>query len=426
MSDSSLKICHIVKVHFDRRSPKATQDWLNDRYEFFRKWTLHSLKEQTLKDLYLWVHCDPGMETMVGDLRGYVPKDTVFTFNSYGASCVNETRSDRGLGKALQSCDYVYVTRIDSDDIYANTALSYVNSLRPQRAGNVEVEAAIFRRGYAYDVRSKRLGVYHNQSSPFHTLLFPKKVFCHPVLYRDLFVGDHSMVNGRYHVQSLPDWQFTVLIHGNNFLSTFDYSRQREEPVERGWAPDRFIAQPIVFDVDDFCDEWDCLSDLLQIKEAYPGFRCTLFSIPSKCSKALLTQAKSYDWIELAVHGINHVPGELLHTSANDLKSYFRSLDYDVFTEGFRPPYWEISSDVIDACNDAGLWVALHERDKTRVGPSCLSGYYACGDRLPYSHHHSHDVCGNWVRSDLPTLLTKWPRSQAFSFVSDSVLVPQR
>lgn len=408
-----MRIQNLVKVHFDRRSERATPAWFAERFAFFQQWTLRSLQAQTFKDFRIWFHCDPGMEEIMEPLQKAVP-DGVYTFQPYGC------RPAISIGDA----NYVYVTRIDSDDLFAGTALAHVNAIRPMQPGRTE--AAIFRRGYAHDVRSGRLGVYHNQSSPFHTLMFPREVFLDPEAYRKAFIGDHSMVNNAYPVQSLPDWQFTVLIHGSNFLSTFDYGRQREEWVERGWTPERFIAQPIVFDVDDFCDEWNCLDEMIALKEVYPNFKATLFTIPGKTSVHLLRRARSFDWLELAIHGVNHVKGECVNMSAAELKKAFCDLDYTIWTEGFRPPFWEMSSSIIDACNDLGLWIALHDRDKRTLGPKCRSGYYACDERLPASHHHSWDTCGNWVRKDLPRLKTQWRRDQAFSWVSESVLVPQR
>jgi hypothetical protein len=70
--------------------------------------------------------------------------------------------------------------------------------------------------------------------------------------------------------------------------------------------------------------------------------------------------------------------------------------------------------------------VALHDRDKRTLGPHCRHGWYACGERLPYWHAHAHRTCGNGIQDDLSRLLTQWPHTQQFSWVSDSVLVPQR
>lgn len=420
-----MKISHLVKLHFDKRSEAATPEWFARRFKFFRDWTRLSLYTQTFQDFVIWIHCDPGMEeTMVDlqDILSTMPMPCVFTFQPYGETPLTdmpESERDR-----LLAADYVYVTRIDSDDLYVHDALALVNAARPQQPGRVE--AAIFRRGYMHDLNTGELAVYHNPSSPFHTLMFPREIFCDPDAYRRNFVGDHSQVGSAYPVQVLPDWRFTVLIHGGNFITTMDYSREPKTPVERGWTVERFLRQPVVFDLDDFADAWNILPELDHLKDVYPDFRCTLFAIPEKCSPALLREAKSRDWIELGVHGITHTPNEELKAvDAATLGRALRGLDYDTYARVFRPPGWYITSEHVAACNAAGVAVALHVRDRKTLGSKCRHGYYCCDEARPYAHFHTHRTCGNGIQECLPELLTRWIPEQAFSFVSDAVLIPQ-
>lgn len=417
---------HIFKVYFDRRTERATPEWFAARFELFRDYTLRSLLGQTEKDWTLWIHCDPGMEEIVAPLRGIVPAGTVFTFEPYGARPIAEFRAEEWI--RLRECDYVYVTRIDSDDVFAPDVLAILEETEPAYAD--KVEALLWSRGYTHDLNTGAVTSYVSASPPFHTLVFPRAVFLDPDGYRENFVGDHSKVRSRYPCRTMPEWKFTVLIHGHNFLSTFDYGRDTKPAIERGWNLERFLAPPVVFDLDDFDDAtgYETLVDLDRLKQRYPNFAVTLFTIPEKISPVLLKRAKAKPWIEIAVHGVRHEPNEeLKKLSYDELSTYLRtSIDWSVYTRGFRPPGWFLSDDGIRACNENGMWVALHDRDKTRLGPRCVSGYYACGERLPYWHGHTHDVCGNWLRAHIKSLLKTWTPSQTFSKVSDAVLSPQR
>jgi len=429
---SEVKIFHLVKIHFDRRRPDIDLAWLERRYAFFAGYTLKSLEAQRFQDFGLWFCCAEGMEDAVHNLKNLLPpicksRRAFFTFPStpkpkpgqhltYAANFLPEDV------QRMRQCDYVYVTRLDSDDLYSKDALEIAHATQPQEFGRVE--SSIFARGYMHDLRSGKVGVYLNPSSPFHTLMIPMPVFMNEEAYNKLDIGDHSVVGSRWPKQVLPNWKFTVLIHGNNFLTDMNYSSEPKRWIEKNWTVERFMDPPVTFDVDDFADKWNCLDDLDELKRVYPRFQATLFTIPALTSQSLLNEAKKREWLELAVHGIKHEPNEeMKYTRGDTLLAYLKSLDYSIYTKGFRCPGWFIGEHVFDSCNRAGLWIALHVRDNSDRW-KCQHGAYFCDDR-PYMHCHTHQTCNNWLHELLPALKTQWPTDQAFSKVSDSILVPQ-
>lgn len=416
---------HFVKVRFDRRRAGIDQDWLDARYLFFARHTLPSLTRQTCQDWRLWISCQDGMQDNVALLRSLVPYGTVFSFGDGPLTEADVPFTDDW--QRLTAADRVYVTRIDSDDLYSPDALDIVQSYRPGQVR--ETEALMFRRGYKYDVRTGQTGVYHNPSSPFHTLIIPGEQFLDAEKYRAIWsvLGDHSKVNDACQTRVLPDWKFTVLTHDRNFLSTMDYGSEPETWVPKGFSPDQFLDQPVVFDVDDFCDQYNCLPELLELKSVYSRFCCTLFTIPLRTSAELLTEVKKYPWIELAVHGFTHEPNaELATWTRKEVLEGLRKIDDRTYVKGFKPPAWFLTLSTIQACNDAGLWLAIHKRDRHQYGPMCQHGYYVCEDRLPAWHGHAHQVCNNWIREHLYFLKQAWPKDKAFAKVSEAVLVPQR
>ena len=76
----------------------------------------------------------------------------------------------------------------------------------------------------------------------------------------------------------------------------------------------------------------------------------------------------------------------------------------------------------VQECNLQGYAVACHVRDVKRIAPMATHGYYACGERMPYWHGHTHDTCANGLDQHLAELLRKWPRDQKFATVSEAVL----
>ena len=418
-------VLHLVKVRFDVRRADITQEWLDARYSFFQEYTLPSLLRQTNRDWALWINCQDGMMSKIHKLVEILEQTQkehswLKVYYSFGDDAILTDN------KAITSkYSHVYITRIDSDDLYSPNALQVVRSIVITR--NDTIFASMFRRGYKYDVRTKKTGIYTNPSSPFHTMMIPMEKYKNKQSYTEMFnlVGDHSKVASSYYTHVLPDYQFTVLVHDKNFISNFDYSHDTDERIPKGFNLEQFNSSPVVFDVDDFCDQYNCLDELKQLKERYPDFKCSLFTIPAKTSKVLLEEAKSLGFIELCPHGITHEPNEeMKKVTGAQLADSFNKLDYKLYERGFRPPGWFLHSGVIEACNAHKFWLAMHMRDISTYSSKCMYGYYGCGDRFQYWHAHSHNVCGNWLKQDLPNLLVKWPTNQSFSYVSDAVLVP--
>lgn len=418
-----MKIAHLIKVRFDVRRDDITQEWLDNRYAFFEKYTLRSLLAQRDRDWILWINCQAGMEQKIDVLRGRLNKYKVNVEYSFGDGPLSIPHNLANY-EQIETSDYVYVTRIDSDDMYAPDAVNCVKDCKPIEIGRIE--ASMFRHGYLYDIYLDRLGVYDSPSTPFHTLMIPKPVFIDPDRYeREVWskAGDHSRVNSAFYTHQLPSWQFTVLIHDNNFISTFDYARVKREYVPSGWSISRFLNPLVVFDVDDFCDEHNCLNEIRQLKEQYPRFKCTLFTIPNRIRKSLLQEAKSLGCVELCPHGVNHDPNEEFKVrTKQELLDCYSRLDYTLYTKGMRPPGWFINKEIVDGCNEIGMWIAPHVRDVGRIADRCKHGYYACGEHYPYWHAHSHNTCGNWLKKDVDKLLKMWPKDQEFMYVSEAIM----
>jgi peptidoglycan/xylan/chitin deacetylase (PgdA/CDA1 family) len=181
-------------------------------------------------------------------------------------------------------------------------------------------------------------------------------------------------------------------------------------------------VRSVAFDIDDFSDRWNCLQELMRLRERYPRFKTTLFTIPYKTDEALTDTVKRFPWIELAVHGFTHEPNdEMLHLRENEIAHSLAVIDGKTYVKGFKSPGWYISASVVNACNEKGYWVAMREEDRP-FAAQCKHGYYIAGEKYDYWHGHSHNVCNNGLRECLHDLLRLWPREQEFKFVSEAVV----
>ncbi len=168
---------------------------------------------------------------------------------------------------------------------------------------------------------------------------------------------------------------------------------------------------PIIFDLDDFCDENNILPQLLELKKILPKLRITLFTIPAKTSLRLLNEVSKYEWIQLAMHGYLH-DSNYEFTRLTYLEAYgFIENSYDpkFFVKGFKAPGWQISTECMRAVKDLGFWLAVQYSDGRMEGhpdgphqPKIPKGmrYYALNEMDGYDTIHGHctNVCGNGLK----------------------------
>jgi len=121
-----------------------------------------------------------------------------------------------------------------------------------------------------------------------------------------------------------------------------------------------------ILDFDDLCDTNDPYDALVKLHERDPGFKVTLFAIPTRCSPELLAKyAAISDWCQLAVHGWRHARHECLGWTSEETKDKLdRALAiYPGFVRLFKAPNWEIDNETYAGCKAAGFAVADHIRN---------------------------------------------------------------
>lgn len=121
-----------------------------------------------------------------------------------------------------------------------------------------------------------------------------------------------------------------------------------------------------ILDFDDLCDTNEPYDTLVKLHERDPGFKVTLFAIPTRCSPALFEKyAAIRDWCQLAVHGWRHSRHECLGWTSEetDEKLQMARKIYPGFISLFKAPNWEIDNEVYAGCKRAGFAVADHIRN---------------------------------------------------------------
>lgn len=186
---------------------------------------------------------------------------------------------------------------------------------------------------------------------------------------------------------------------------------------------------------------------LFKLKEHYPGLKVSLFTIPfpnqlfNEKNKSLYTPEKykkwakminSYDWMEICIHGLYHMPKEFnasYERTKNMLEEGEKFLNKMglKFVKVFKAPHWQYSWWALKALRDLGYIVALDRNNPIEVPEGTKTYYYnwSIDEKIPL---FLTDLCGHGhmfegqITNDLPgcfsNLLTM-PTNKPFKFISE-------
>ena len=136
------------------------------------------------------------------------------------------------------------------------------------------------------------------------------------------------------------------------------------------------MIKTVSLDLHDFSVLRNGLDKLLTIKEHYPGFKVSLFTIPFDYDmeasmqrllrdKALKEVHKCREWMQFIPHGATHMPREFEKCDRWTMKMYLDHVE-DEFAKddlkiekGFCAPYWLWNKDVVDVLDEYGWWGAI-------------------------------------------------------------------
>lgn len=202
LDKANIKI--IIRIHFNTftKPPFSrnclSKEWIEKRLRVFNKFTLQSLKLQTNQNFTaLIIYNDKSKDIIERELKKYdkLPKNIIF---------VSESNYNDKITKCIKNYDYLYLVRLDSDDMYHKSFIQKLYDYKPKK-GTI---ALINQDGYIYDSINKRLKKYHHYSPPFYTLIYKVKDY--------IKKGDYNIPGGHPNVIKLPH----ETINGNNFMVT--------------------------------------------------------------------------------------------------------------------------------------------------------------------------------------------------------------
>lgn len=170
----------------------------------------------------------------------------------------------------------------------------------------------------------------------------------------------------------------------------------------------------MIFDWDDLYPGNDRLDLFAKLKDANPGFRCTVFAVPGLGNDGYWDSLP--DWMELAVHGWLHPhPREAEHWTRAQIE-WVLDRKPARMVEGWKSPGWQISDATYEVLLERGWWVADHPESANRR-PNGIR-YHELGQGNHW-HGHIQDVCGNGLAETFDTVLELVRNADSFELISE-------
>ena len=261
MNNTFIQLIYVPMIGVGLYNNFRDSKWLEYRIEIFKQYTFNSLLNQTNKKFILWLSFDPKWygHTLIIDLEKYIQETGMaafFTFEglmywddkfnnniiSKGKNILrvvrhwirtkgkipllssiretfynkNKTLKERlsnplhSILKNIPKVDWIYFTRIDSDDMFHKQAIEKIQNEIPFRG------ALIFKNGYIYNKETDKLAHWNPKTTPpFYTIMFPYDVFFDPKQYLDYYGKwkSHEDTTKVFSYEVLPDFFYCVLIH---------------------------------------------------------------------------------------------------------------------------------------------------------------------------------------------------------------------
>ena len=247
--------------------------WFDDRLKIFKEYTLQSLINQSNRAFLLWLTFRPQEENdprikALGEYLHEKKMAVIMTFhglpywddkfspgvrnkiwnvgrvarqcwrekNPWLLAAVFEVIFNRknktllhrlekmlyDLGKLneLNDANYIYVTRIDSDDMFHKEAMAEIQRTQPFEG------ALTYQNGYIYNTNSRELAEWNPTTNPpFHTVIFLGSKFLNPVehlgYYKDF--RSHEDVPRVFKAHQLEEGRYCVLIHQKQISTIWNH-----------------------------------------------------------------------------------------------------------------------------------------------------------------------------------------------------------
>ncbi len=203
---------------------RLTKEWIDNRIDIFHKFTLQSFKKQTNQDFLTFVNYDPVTEELVKEsLSRYeaLPKNILF---------VTPLQFREKLAQCIKDYKYLYLVRLDSDNMYHKTYMQQLRDYRPKKT----TEVLISQNGYVYDSNQDILVEYYQPSPPFYAYIYKVKDYLNGKRYTGI-KGHGAIIKVLAH-EIMQKRNYVVLLHSSNYHNTTQLLKHKKVITDKNEA----------------------------------------------------------------------------------------------------------------------------------------------------------------------------------------------
>ncbi len=194
------------------------EDYLEERFNIFEKYTMQSMKKQTNQN-FTWLilfhkRTPDKFKQKIQQLKKelnfedlYFDDENKFDFLDY---CNNQE----------EETEWFITTRIDNDDMFAK---DYINKIQEYANENLHTSILSFERGIKYDLNSKKIYEYERKDNHFLSMIGTKEECILQYNHAKIFNSEKEVVMLN---SDKPMW--TEIIHESNVIN-----RIKEEDIEK-------------------------------------------------------------------------------------------------------------------------------------------------------------------------------------------------
>lgn len=225
---------HIIYIPFTGvgTNKVLSPEWLADRIEIFKSYTLKSLLNQTNREFFLWLTFRPDEKDnpLVDELAEYMShiEGLRFQFTFDGLMYHDDRNPEQNeillermekslavlLGLGVDG-DWFYLTRIDSDDMFHRDVVQLIQDQEPFEG------ALTLQLGYVYNKDTGEVAEWNPLTNPpFHTVMMQRETFYDPIRHRlafGLFTSHEDIAQLKHKVlwrnKNRRDRLYMVLTH---------------------------------------------------------------------------------------------------------------------------------------------------------------------------------------------------------------------
>jgi len=205
---------------------KATA-WTNYRYDYWRRYTLNSILNQTNSNWEYWlIVTDDTIKILGEDKLDNIAEDKRIKL-------VHRNNQIDAFKEARGNYDFYMVLRLDSDDMYHKDVTDEIISVEVSDSEGL-YRYVQYLEGYVYKPRNKKLKEWwrKHMTPPFFAMIYPKEVWDSKINNSDgeLFDGGHEQVK-LHRRKFLSNGKFCVGVHDLNMVTTIG---KRKEITDEG------------------------------------------------------------------------------------------------------------------------------------------------------------------------------------------------